>query len=121
MPMTKTSTSYEHPIACTQVTHKLVCGAPYALLAATVLLCVVGCKPAITEPPAPRLEPVIQSGVPSAASVVSAETVAPNAYATAGRSNSSLTRAQESSGMPLPGQNNDHSAPVAPTSSAKRP
>ena len=119
--MTKTYTSYEYPVACTQSIHKLVCGVPRVLLATTVLLYVVGCKPAITEPPTPRLEPVLQSGVPSAASVVSAQAVAPNDNAAAGRSNSSLTRAQESSGMPLPGQNNDHSAPVAPTASAKRP
>ena len=36
----------------------------------------------------------------------------------AGRTNSSMTRAQESSAMPLPGQNNDHSAPTAPAKRA---
>jgi hypothetical protein len=35
-----------------------------------------------------------------------------------GRSNTTMTRGQESSAMPMVGQNNDHSAPVAATKPA---
>lgn len=55
--------------------------------------------------------------VPAAASVlVPARDV--KVDPTAGRTNRDLTRAQESRAMPLPGQNNDHSAPLGPAKRA---
>jgi hypothetical protein len=60
------------------------------------------------------------TGVPSAASVFSGTTstllVAPT-----GRPSGVMTPAQEMSGMPIPGQNNDHSAPLATTNPASNP
>jgi hypothetical protein len=56
--------------------------------------------------------------VPAADAVVTPAT-ATKADAPAGRTNSSMTREQESSKMPLPGQNNDHSAPLSPAKPAK--
>jgi hypothetical protein len=43
--------------------------------------------------------------------------------ASAGRGNAAMSPAQESTAMPLPGQNNDHSAPLSssqPAASASR-
>jgi hypothetical protein len=37
------------------------------------------------------------------------------------RSNSTMTRAQESNAMPMVGQNNDHSAPLTPANRASGP
>jgi hypothetical protein len=39
----------------------------------------------------------------------------------AGRTNRSMSRAQESTAMPMPGQNNDHSAPLTPAKRASGP
>ena len=36
----------------------------------------------------------------------------------AGRSNKTMSRAEESTAMPMPGQNNDHSAPLPPAKRA---
>ena len=36
----------------------------------------------------------------------------------AGRTNKSMSRAEESTAMPMPGQNNDHSAPLPPAKRA---
>jgi hypothetical protein len=51
------------------------------------------------------------TSVPTAASVVVPATQA-RPDPTAGRSNGKMSPAQESSAMPMPGQNNDHSAPL---------
>ncbi len=51
--------------------------------------------------------------VPDASSVLTPGST-PRADAPAGRTNSAMTPAQESGAMPMPGQNNDHSAPQAP-------
>ena len=62
--------------------------------------------------------PGTQSGIAGSTSVPAAETaVAPSALkpadtASSGRTNSEMSRAQESSAMPMPGQVNDHSAPL---------
>ena len=95
------------------------------LFAATVL--VAGCSP--SAPPAAPAQTAPQPGslpvtsgssdpsVPSASTVLAPPPDSkpdPNQ----GRSNSSMTRAQESSAMPMPGQNNDHSAPLSPDKSA---
>ena len=66
--------------------------------------------------------PVNSAGtsVPPADSVLTPAAAA-KADPAAGRTNSSMTRAQESSAMPLPGQNNDHSAPLTPAIRASAP
>lgn len=53
------------------------------------------------------------TSVPTADSVFNPGGVAPKTDAAAARSNSAMTRAQESTAMPMAGQNNDHSAPLA--------
>lgn len=61
------------------------------------------------------------ASVPPADSVVMPAGNAPRADATAGRANAAMTRREESSAMPMPGQNNDHSAPLAPAKRASGP
>ena len=61
-----------------------------------------------------------ETSVPAAASVF-APAPAGSADPAAGRSNKSMTQAQESTAMPMPGQNNDHSAPVGPAKPASAP
>jgi hypothetical protein len=72
------------------------------------------------EPDAAKRSPVEGTTVPPADSVVERANQTPKADAT-GRSNSELTRAQESSAMPVPGQNNDHSAPLKAEEGASAP
>ena len=91
------------------------------------------CDPTGTPPPpAPQLDaaaatpPTASLGSGSDASVPTASSVFAPASATAGdpalgRSNRALTPAQESTAMPLPGQNNDHSAPLGPPKRASAP
>jgi hypothetical protein len=38
-----------------------------------------------------------------------------------GRSNNTMSATQESTAMPMPGQNNDHSAPLGPARRASAP
>ncbi len=61
-----------------------------------------------------------QTGVPSAESVFSGSTATQPIQPT-GRPSGAMTPAQEKSGMPLPGQNNDHSAPLATVTTTIRP
>ena len=58
--------------------------------------------------------------VPAAASVLAPATPA-SPDPTAGRSNGRMSAAQESGAMPMPGQNNDHSAPLRPAPPASTP
>lgn len=62
--------------------------------------------------------PAADPSLPTAASVIApaAEGTAAPAPST-GRTNAGLTNSQESSAMPMAGQNNDHSAPLAPAAS----
>ena len=60
-----------------------------------------------------------QTGVPSAESVFAGSTATQPIQPT-GRPSGAMTPAQEKGGMPLPGQNNDHSAPLATGTSAIR-
>ena len=78
-----------------------------------------GDRPDLTMPRTPSTD----SSVPAAAAVFSAPVAAATAAATApgpaasapqARSNTSMTPAQESGSMPMPGQANDHSVPVTP-------
>ncbi len=59
-------------------------------------------------------------GVPTADSVFP-DTAATQPVAPTGRPSGAMTPAQEKSGMPLPGQNNDHSAPLATVTTTIRP
>lgn len=100
-----------------------------ATAAALVMTLTLGaCSETPPEPPAPIVQPApvaatpaphggIDPSVPDAGAVLKPG-AAPKVDAAAGRSNSTLTRAQESTAMPLPGQNNDHSAPLTPAKRA---
>lgn len=82
------------------------------------------CDKTPSDPPSPLTTPApagsapatsggADPSVPDASSVLPPGT-APKADAAAGRTHNAMTPAQESGAMPLPGQNNDHSAPQAP-------
>jgi hypothetical protein len=98
------------------------------VLAATLL---GACSKTPPLPPVPSTTPVQGATAPTAAgtvdqSVPEASAVLPPAVATkvdpaAGRSNSTMSREQESSAMPIPGQNNDHSAALTPAKRASGP
>ena len=91
----------------------------------------VACKPGPTvpsgpaAPPTPRVDagrpdltrpmsPSTDSSVPSAGAVLAAPSPAAPAAPAQARSNSALSRADESRAMPMPGQANDHSVPQVP-------
>lgn len=61
------------------------------------------------------------TSVPAADSVLTPAPGASQPDAAAARSNRGMTAAQESSAMPMAGQNNDHSAPVATGKRASGP
>ena len=100
-----------------------------ALVVAAMLLS--ACSKTPSPPPAPLTTPVQGAAVPTTAgavdtSVPEASSVLPPAVAAkvdpqAGRSNSAMSREQESSAMPIPGQNNDHSAALTPAKRASQP
>ena len=71
------------------------------------------------QPVSPQA-PSTDASVPPAASVITPGAV-PKPEAPGARTNRSMTRAEESSAMPMPGQNNDHSAPLAPAKGASTP
>ena len=86
-----------------------------ALLAASCLL--AACDK-LTEPPAPRAGTGLPAvpmatpdpSVPPAPSVLSQATTATAKDAASGRATGTLTPAQESTAMPMPGQVNNHSS-----------
>ena len=97
----------------------------------TGMLALSACDKTPVSPPAPKVE-AAQTGSAAAAgsvantSVPTADSVFPAANAAKvdpnlGRSNSPLSAAQESAAMPMPGQNNDHSAPLGPAKRASAP
>lgn len=100
-----------------------------AVVVAAILLS--ACSKTPTLPPAPLTTPVQGATAPTTTgaadkSVPEASSVLPPAVATkvdpaAGRTNSAMSREQESSTMPIPGQNNDHSAPLTPAKRASGP
>ncbi|MCV2360589.1 hypothetical protein LNV08_16565 [Paucibacter sp. TC2R-5] len=59
--------------------------------------------------------------VPGVMGVTGAPATATKPEPTAGRFNGSMSRAQESSAMPMPGQANDHSAPLTPPKASSGP
>jgi hypothetical protein len=74
--------------------------------------------PPVETPPAKAGGP--DTSVPDAGSVLT-PSAGPKADPTAGRTNGAMTPSQESSAMPMSGQNNDHSAPVGPAKRASSP
>jgi len=97
----------------------------------SVLLTVSACDRVGSDPPSPRAESagtdvrspaaVAPTSVPPADTVLAPAPATPPPDTTAGRSNSTMSRSEESTAMPMPGQNNDHSAPVAPAKRASGP
>jgi hypothetical protein len=69
-------------------------------------------RPGISDPSLPAADSVL---TPTAA------TAAPSPDTAATRTNRAMTPAQESNTMPLAGQTNDHSAPLAPAKPASAP
>lgn len=103
----------------------------HAVALAVTLLALSACSRPPPESTAPAMTPAVpatapsavgagDTSVPSAASVPSTATVSTTDPAV-GRSNSAMSKAQESAAMPMPGQNNDHSAPVTPSKRASGP
>lgn len=103
---------------------------PVAALVVT-MLALGACGRAAVEPPASMEKPVQNDTAPAAAGVTDTSVPSAGSVLTpaipakadpaAGRSNNSMSRTQESSAMPLPGQNNDHSAPLTPAPRASAP
>ena len=102
-------------------------GRRIAVCAATALA-LSACDKRPHDPPTPTVQPVgsatalvgattADTSVPDAATVL-APAVVPKVEAPADRSNSSMSRTQESTAMPMAGQNNDHSAPLMPAKRA---
>lgn len=78
--------------------------------------------PAMPMPmPMPSPGKTFDTSVPSAAAVLPPASETPRAATPAGRTNRTMSPTQESTAMPLPGQANDHSAPMAPASRASSP
>ncbi len=99
-----------------------------AVVLALAITGLVACDRKPSTPPAPTVSllPIESrssaSGTPDP-SVPPADTVVTPAAQVkpdpaAGRTNRAMSRNQESSAMPMPGQNNDHSAPLASTKPA---
>ena len=107
---------------------------PLALsaLCLTSLLLLSACDKERSRPPVPLVQPAqvrtntaspatAETSVPAADTVLTPGTETPKPGAATGRSNEKMTRAQESSGMPMVGQNNDHSAPLTAAKPASAP
>ncbi|MDO9093319.1 MAG: hypothetical protein Q8R98_29090 [Rubrivivax sp.] len=90
-------------------------------------LALTACDKKPADPPLPQVTAAPAQGatagiasdpsVPDAAAVFPASAASQPAV-TAGRENKSISASQESTAMPLPGQNNDHSAPLIPAKPA---
>jgi hypothetical protein len=106
---------------------------PFALFAlCTGALWLGACNKTPTAPPTLMVH---QSGQPDSGALAGtvANTTVPSAESVLlpanaarpdpalGRSNNAMSAAQESTAMPMPGQNNDHSAPLVPASPASAP
>jgi len=106
---------------------------PFAMIAlcASVLL-LGGCDKTPTASETPMADTPVQTESAATAravddpSVPAAESVLPPVNATKadptpGGSNDTMSSAQESTAMPMPGQNNDHSTPLRPAKRANSP
>lgn len=91
-------------------------------LALALAACERAPSPMVATNPAPTPVGAAASdtSVPPADSVL-VPAVAAKADPAAGRSNKSMSRTQETGAMPMPGQNNDHSAPLTPDKPASGP
>ena len=112
------------PPRATRARTRLLAGVALALLVSACGQRV----PEFSPPPTPPAVAEFPVRAPSAdPSVPPADSVALPAGATAGpdaragRTNAAMTRGEESAAMPMPGQNNDHSAPLAPAKRASSP
>lgn len=104
---------------------KFVLSARHAAALTVMALALCACSKAPTDPATATTRPDPAGSAPATAgggdtSVPDASTVLTPAdparpASAAGRTNGAMTRAQESSAMPMPGQNNDHSAPLPPS------
>lgn len=98
---------------------------PLALIALCACALSLGaCDRTPTTPPTPVVSD--PAAAESRATVPSAESVFSPASPTKvdppqERSNRTMSAAQESTAMPIPGQNNDHSAPLIPAKPASSP
>ncbi|MDP3701281.1 MAG: hypothetical protein Q8R72_10295 [Hylemonella sp.] len=77
-------------------------------------------KPA-SAAPGFRLPSTVDTSVPPADSVAMPSAAPAGPAAAVGRSNSAMTAREQSGAMPLPGQNNDHSAPATSTKAPAKP
>jgi hypothetical protein len=68
-----------------------------------------------------RSPAAVETSVPPADSVAMPSAAPAGSAAAVGRSNSPMTAREESGAMPLPGQNNDHSAPASNTKAPSTP
>ncbi len=106
---------------------------PFALIALCACLLSLGaCDKSPTTPPTPIVinsvptESAATTGSVTDPSLPSAKAVFPSASATQagstpGRTDGIRNPAQEATGTMMPGQNNDHSAPLGPSKSASSP
>ena len=131
-PLAAMATEVPMRAALERMRHRLVKAVP-ARAGALLLtaLALSACNKAPPVPPAsPMAPPQVEAApasvggsdqsVPDAASVVTPSAGA-RADPAAGRTNGAMSPGQESSAMPMPGQNNDHSAPAAPARRASAP
>lgn len=106
---------------------------PFALVVLCACVLSLGaCDKTPTSPPTPMVDKPVptesdaRAGAVASPSAPSAEWVLAPADATKvdpkpGRSNDTISAAQESTAMPMPGQNNDHSALLGPAKRATSP
>jgi hypothetical protein len=98
---------------------------PFALVVLCACVLSLGaCDKTPTSPPTP----MVDKPVPTESDARAGAVASPSAPADAtkvdpkpGRSNDTISAAQESTAMPMPGQNNDHSAPLGPAKRATSP
>jgi hypothetical protein len=109
------------------MSNHMICGA----LAVSALF-LTACEKVRPDPVAPRVDAGMpdvsqrastspDASVPPAGSVLASPATVTKKDVPGTRSNATLTRAEESSAMPMPGQANDHSAALAPGSRASAP
>ena len=101
-------------------------------IVALIAMCLSACDKKRPDPPAPQVRsdaalPAKAPGlpgdpsVPAAAAVLTPAEGGANATPDAVRTNKTMTRAEESAAMPMAGQGNDHSAPLAAGKRASAP
>jgi hypothetical protein len=106
---------------------------PWILIAVFTGVLVLGaCDKTPRAPPSPVVSAAVPAESAAAAGSVADPSVPPAGAVFApanaakidppqGRSNTAMSAAQESTAMPMPGQSNDHSAPLGPAKRASAP